>query len=160
VLDFEAHRRFGSFVLVSRASEPLQTSIEPLHITTFKPSQISTQRRHNGWVSDQLDLRYPPPGIHGSGDFPGPGIPGFSPDISIHDMKKARLTTSCNSFVNRENRVPHYQTLFQEGGKKHIRQWQQVRVPKIPERTTNPQPNRMKGLSHGKEYRLTRHADS
>ncbi|KAK2624563.1 hypothetical protein QTJ16_005756 [Diplocarpon rosae] len=26
-------------------------------------------------------------------------------------------------FVNRENRVPYYQKLFQEGAKKHIRQW-------------------------------------
>ena len=32
-----------------------------------------------------------------------------------------------NSFVYRENRVPYYQRLFQEGQKKHIRQWNQVR---------------------------------
>ncbi|KAH8671894.1 hypothetical protein BGZ60DRAFT_406123 [Tricladium varicosporioides] len=30
-------------------------------------------------------------------------------------------------FVNRENRVPHYQKLFQEGGKQHIRQWNMAR---------------------------------
>lgn len=34
-----------------------------------------------------------------------------------------------NRFVNRENRVPYYQKLFQEGGKQHIRQWNQVRTP-------------------------------
>jgi hypothetical protein len=31
------------------------------------------------------------------------------------------------SFVNRENRVPYYQRIFQEGQKQHIRQWNQVR---------------------------------
>ncbi|TVY36501.1 hypothetical protein LOCC1_G007196 [Lachnellula occidentalis] len=28
-------------------------------------------------------------------------------------------------FVYRENRVPYYQRLFQEGSKKHIRSWNQ-----------------------------------
>jgi hypothetical protein len=32
-----------------------------------------------------------------------------------------------HSFINRENRVPYYQRLFQEGQKKHVRQWEQVR---------------------------------
>lgn len=40
--------------------------------------------------------------------------------------KRNSLTAFLHSFVNRENRVPYYQRLFQEGGKKHIRQWQQV----------------------------------
>ncbi|KAI9048868.1 hypothetical protein LZ554_006725 [Drepanopeziza brunnea f. sp. 'monogermtubi'] len=29
-------------------------------------------------------------------------------------------------FVNRENRVPHYQRLFQEGQRNHVRQWNQT----------------------------------
>ncbi|PSS28188.1 hypothetical protein M430DRAFT_15417 [Amorphotheca resinae ATCC 22711] len=29
-------------------------------------------------------------------------------------------------FIFRENRVPYYQRLFQEGQKKHIRQWNQT----------------------------------
>ncbi|KAF7893684.1 uncharacterized protein EAF02_001222 [Botrytis sinoallii] len=31
----------------------------------------------------------------------------------------------------RENRVPYYQALFQEGAKKHIRQWNQTSRSKI-----------------------------
>ncbi|KAM0125687.1 hypothetical protein ACHAO1_010497 [Botrytis cinerea] len=31
----------------------------------------------------------------------------------------------------RENRVPYYQALFQEGAKKHIRQWNQTPRSKI-----------------------------
>ncbi|KAE8442883.1 hypothetical protein EG329_002555 [Mollisiaceae sp. DMI_Dod_QoI] len=34
-------------------------------------------------------------------------------------------------FVNRENRVPYYQRMFQEGGRKHIRQWNQTSRSKI-----------------------------
>ncbi|KAG9237144.1 hypothetical protein BJ875DRAFT_395737 [Amylocarpus encephaloides] len=29
-------------------------------------------------------------------------------------------------FVNRENRVPYYQRMFQEGAKQHVRQWNQT----------------------------------
>ncbi|PQE04559.1 Cytochrome c oxidase subunit 7A2 mitochondrial protein [Rutstroemia sp. NJR-2017a BVV2] len=35
-------------------------------------------------------------------------------------------------FVNRENRVPHYQRLFQEGAHKHIRQWNQKQDDALP----------------------------
>ncbi|CAG8962352.1 hypothetical protein HYFRA_00014148 [Hymenoscyphus fraxineus] len=31
-------------------------------------------------------------------------------------------------YLNRENRVPYYQRLFQEGHKQHIRQWNQTRM--------------------------------
>merc|ERR1712093_584068 len=34
-------------------------------------------------------------------------------------------------FVNRENRVPHYQRLFQEGARQHVRQWNQTPKSKI-----------------------------
>ncbi|KAL5322235.1 hypothetical protein ACEPPN_010207 [Leptodophora sp. 'Broadleaf-Isolate-01'] len=34
-------------------------------------------------------------------------------------------------FVNRENRVPHYQRMFQEGGRNHVRQWNQTPKSKI-----------------------------
>ncbi|RQM08511.1 hypothetical protein DH86_00000233 [Scytalidium sp. 3C] len=38
------------------------------------------------------------------------------------------LIVSGYSFVNRENRVPHYQRLFFEGQKHHVRQWVQVHI--------------------------------
>ncbi|RFU29970.1 hypothetical protein B7463_g6365, partial [Scytalidium lignicola] len=34
-------------------------------------------------------------------------------------------------FVNRENRVPHYQRLFQQGQQQHIRQWMQTPKSKV-----------------------------
>ncbi|KAI6712895.1 hypothetical protein JHW43_004549 [Diplocarpon mali] len=34
-------------------------------------------------------------------------------------------------FINRENRVPYYQRLFQEGSKKHVRQWNQTSRSKL-----------------------------
>ena len=42
------------------------------------------------------------------------------------------LIIAHNSFVNRENRVPHYQRLFQEGARQHVRQWNQVRLFTTP----------------------------
>jgi len=41
------------------------------------------------------------------------------------------LIIAHNSFVNRENRVPHYQRLFQEGARQHVRQWNQTPKSKI-----------------------------
>ncbi|KAE9368072.1 hypothetical protein N431DRAFT_548311 [Stipitochalara longipes BDJ] len=34
-------------------------------------------------------------------------------------------------FVNRENRVPHYQKLFQDGGRHAVRQWNQTPRSKV-----------------------------
>ncbi|RDW59775.1 hypothetical protein BP6252_12862 [Coleophoma cylindrospora] len=36
-----------------------------------------------------------------------------------------------NSFINRENRVPHYQRLFQQGQAQHVRQWNQTAKSKF-----------------------------
>ncbi|CZS97154.1 uncharacterized protein RAG0_06294 [Rhynchosporium agropyri] len=35
------------------------------------------------------------------------------------------------TFVNRENRVPHYQRMFQQGAKQHVRQWNQTPKSKL-----------------------------
>ncbi|KAF4634267.1 hypothetical protein G7Y89_g3850 [Cudoniella acicularis] len=37
-----------------------------------------------------------------------------------------QATNTMAGFINRENRVPHYQQLFQQGGKQHVRQWNQT----------------------------------
>lgn len=52
-----------------------------------------------------------------------PGIPR-----TFKQTKRAKANQFSYSFVNRENRVPYYQRLFQEGGKKGVRQWNQVRL--------------------------------
>ena len=45
---------------------------------------------------------------------------------TTHGSSSRVLTGPIRRFVYRENRVPYYQRLFQEGQKKHIRQWEQV----------------------------------
>jgi hypothetical protein len=49
------------------------------------------------------------------------------PHLMRQHKSRIMLTLPLSSWVNRENRVPYYQRLFQEGSKQHTRQWLQVR---------------------------------
>jgi hypothetical protein len=56
------------------------------------------------------------------------GLNSFDASVSSDPLDEIVANTQLYSFINRENRVPHYQRLFQEGGKQHVRQWNQVRA--------------------------------
>jgi hypothetical protein len=72
------------------------------------------------------------------------------------------LTSPLLSFINRENRVPHYQKLFQDGGRHAVRQWNQVRTPTTSHHFQYPNQNEkyegreINWLTIKSDYRLLR----
>ncbi|KAL2064567.1 hypothetical protein VTL71DRAFT_3704 [Oculimacula yallundae] len=51
---------------------------------------------------------------------------------SLHSQPRLESSIfTMAGFVNRENRVPHYQRMFQQGAKQHVRQWNQTPKSKM-----------------------------